>query len=78
MLIRITPEADEQIAAIQAWWVEHRPVAPSLFAEEFASGVDLIARMPRAGRRLRQRSVPGLRRLLLRSTRYHVYYAPGR
>ena len=77
MRILVTPEAEHQIVMIQAWWREHRPVAPNLFAEELASGLDLIARMPRAGRRLRHRAVPGLRRLLLRSCRYHVYYAPA-
>jgi plasmid stabilization system protein ParE len=77
MLVRITPEADQQIATIQAWWTEHRPAAPNLFIEELAGGLDIIARMPRAGRRCRHRVVPGLRRLLLRSSRYHVYYAPA-
>jgi len=77
MLVRITPEAERKIAAIQAWWKENRQRAPNLFAEEFASALDLVARLPRAGRRRRHRSVPGLRRLLLRSSRYHVYYAPA-
>ena len=75
MLVLVTPEAERQIAAIQAWWREHRKSAPNLFAEELASGLDLVARLPRAGRRRRHHSVPGLRRLLLRSSRYHVYYA---
>src|SRR5262245_9982576 len=76
MPVRITPEADRQIAAIHAWWIENRPAAPDLFAEELAAGLDLLARMPQAGRRQRHGVVPGLRRLLLRSSRYHVYYAP--
>ena len=37
---------------------------------------ELIRRLPRAGRRHRVAGAPGLRRLLLRTTRYHVYYAP--
>jgi plasmid stabilization system protein ParE len=77
MLVRITPEAERQIAAIRVWWREHRQSAPNLFAEELASALDLVARLPRAGRRRRHLSVPRLRRLLLRSSRYHVYYAPA-
>ena len=77
MQVLVTPEAERQIVTIQAWWSEHRAIAPNLFAEELASGLDLIARLPRSGRRLRHRDVPGLRRLLLRSSRYHLYYAPA-
>jgi plasmid stabilization system protein ParE len=53
MLVRITPEAERQIAAIRVWWREHRQSAPNLFAEELASALDLVARLPRAGRRRR-------------------------
>lgn len=76
MRLMITPDADEQIAAIDMWWMVHRPAAPALFAEELAASFDLLRRLPRAGRSFRSLAIPDLRRLLLRATRYHVYYAP--
>ncbi len=76
MKLRITPEADAQIAEIDRWWQENRAAAPGLFLDELAVAFDLIERLPGAGRRHRAGGVPGLRRLLLRASRYHVYYAP--
>jgi plasmid stabilization system protein ParE len=60
-----------------AWWREHRLAAPALVAEELAAALELIATSPRIGRRRRHPGVPGLRRVLLRTTRYHLYYAPS-
>lgn len=72
-----TPEADAQILAIGDWWRTHRPGAPSLFAEELAHCFIVLAQAPDIGKPYRRHSsVPGLRRVLLRSTRYHVYYVP--
>jgi plasmid stabilization system protein ParE len=75
--IRITPEADAQIMAVAAWWRENRSAAPGLFPQELAAGIAQLRAAPRIGRRMRRRHIPELRRLLLRATRYHVYYAPS-
>jgi plasmid stabilization system protein ParE len=72
--ILLTPEAEEQIRTVDAWWRAQRPAAPRLFSEELAAGFVLLAAAPEAGRRYRHPKVTDLRRLLLRSTRYHVYY----
>lgn len=77
MDVRVVPDAELQIRTIDGWWREHRLAAPALFAEELAAALDLIASSPRIGRRRRHPGVPGLRRILLRATRYHVYYAPS-
>lgn len=77
MDVVVVPVADLQIRTIDDWWRANRPAAPALFAEELAAAFELIANAPRIGRRRQHRDVPGLRRLLLRATRYHVYYAPG-
>jgi len=77
MQVLIVPEADEQIREINDWWRENRPAAPDLFAEELAAAISLIEVWPLVGRRRRHRGVPGLRRVLLRASRYHVYYVPG-
>ncbi len=69
-----TPEADSQIRGIDDWWREHRRASPDLFLDELANAFDILARAPQIGRRYRRSPVPGTRRLLLRATRYHVYY----
>ena len=69
-----SPEADEDIRRIDAWWRDQRPAAPGLFAEELTEAIALVATTPEMGRRYAPAGVPGLRRVLLRATRYHVYY----
>ena len=76
MQVFIVPEADAQIGEIDDWWRENRTAAPDLFAQELAAALALIETWPLVGRRRRHRGVPGLRRVLLRSTRYHLYYVP--
>ena len=72
----VVPHALAQIDAIDRWWRANRAAAPGLFAEEFAAAIELVRGAPRIGRRSRPRGIPGLRRVLLRATRYHLYYAP--
>ena len=70
-----TPEADAQIGSIDDWWRANRPAAPDLFAEELAQCLIVLQHAPNIGKPYRRLGlVPGLRRLLLRATRYHVYY----
>lgn len=72
--IVVTPEAEEQIRTIDAWWRRERPAAPGLFCEELAAAFSLLAGAPQIGRRYPHAAVPEVRRILLRSSRYHVYY----
>jgi plasmid stabilization system protein ParE len=69
-----SPEADEDIRRIDLWWREHRPTAPHLFSDELAEAFALIINSPKIGHRYPHQRIPGLRRLVLRATRYHVYY----
>ena len=69
-----TPEAEEQIWAVGNWWLENRSAAPSLFSEELAAIFELLESVPHIGRSYRHPTVKNVRRVLLRSTRYHVYY----
>lgn len=71
-----TPEADGQIRTIDDWWREHRRASPDLFIDELSDDFDKLARAPNLGRPYRRQSIPGTRRILLRTTRYHVYYVP--
>jgi plasmid stabilization system protein ParE len=71
------PEADAQIRAIGDWWRSNRSAAPDLFSEELAHCFVLLAQAPMLGKPYRrQASIAGVRRALLRATRYHVYYVP--
>jgi hypothetical protein len=47
---------------------EHREASPSLVMDEFDRCVSLLESSPDAGR------VPGVRRLVMRRTKHHVYY----
>jgi len=74
--VRTTPEADAQIREVNGWWRRNRPASPSLFADELAASFDIIGNTPNIGRLYRHSPVPGTRRVLLKGTRYHVYYVP--
>jgi plasmid stabilization system protein ParE len=71
--IATTPLADLQILEIDAWWRENRDKAPDLFEEELALAFRILESAPGAGRKYPHPS-GSVRRLLLRSTRNHVYY----
>src|SRR4051812_41671418 len=71
--VRVQPEAEEQVRAIETWWRANRPHALDLFTEELAAAFRLLSAAPAVGRRYEARSIPGLRRLMLPGTRYHVY-----
>lgn len=72
-MIRTTPEADAHIAAIDDWWREHRPKSPDLFLDELADAFAMIEAAPHLGRPY-SAAVAGVRRTLMRATRFHVYY----
>jgi plasmid stabilization system protein ParE len=74
--VRTTPEAEAQIRDIDAWWRENRRVAPDLFLEELSAAFGMIADAPQIGRLYRLSPVLETRRVLLKKTRYHVYYVP--
>ncbi|WP_075306426.1 type II toxin-antitoxin system RelE/ParE family toxin [Hyalangium minutum] len=70
----VQPEADEQALVIDSWWRENRLAAPDLFANELTAALGLLADAPGVGRRYSAQGLPGLRRLMLPASRYHVYY----
>lgn len=71
--VYLAPEAREQARTIDVWWRENRPSAPELFVSELSSAVSTLASAPKGGTPY-PHEMKGIRRLLLRSTRYHVYY----
>lgn len=74
MRVLLVPEAREQVETIDDWWRENRPASPDLFLEELSSALDLLATAPNLGRRYPHTTVKGVRRVLMRSSHYHVYY----
>ncbi len=65
--------ADVDIRRTDAWWRENRATSSDLFLNELSKTLALLAIAPLLGRRYPRRKIPGLRRLLLRQTRQHVY-----
>jgi plasmid stabilization system protein ParE len=72
--IEVSPTAERHVSMIDAWWQSNRPSAPDLFVEELAVAFDALLSVPLSGRMVRVRGLRGVRRLLLRATRTHVYY----
>ncbi|MCZ6794349.1 MAG: type II toxin-antitoxin system RelE/ParE family toxin [Planctomycetota bacterium] len=66
--------AEGHILEISAWWHENRTASLDLFRRELEGAIDLLEQSPDVGRRYPDAGIPGLRRLLLPRTRYHVYY----
>ena len=74
MVVTIAPEAAAQAEAIDNWWRANRPAARDLFASELDSATLSIVSAPRIGQPVEHPSRLDVRRLLLRATRFHVYY----
>jgi plasmid stabilization system protein ParE len=73
--VRFLGRSAEQARAVDAWWRENRPAAPSLFADELASALRLLRRTPEMGAPYGPKANDGVRRVLLSRTQYYVYYA---
>ena len=74
MQVAFHPRAAEDAAAIDGWWKANRRAAPDLFLRELEQAVALIADSPTLGKAANDDDLPGVRRVLMRRTRYHVYY----
>ena len=70
----VTARAEEQVRTIRAWWAAERAGAPGVFTEELAASFERIATLPRSGSPYPVPTPAGVRRVLLRRSRYHVYY----
>lgn len=71
--VRIEPEAEQQAEDLIAWWREHRPAAKSL-REQLREAFDRIMTAPYAAPVYEKVEGEDVRRLLIRSTPYAVYY----
>ena len=68
-------EARAQLEAAALWWDEQRSVGRDVLLTEFEDAIDRIRTQPEAAPTFRVRRGIVTRRLLLRLTRYHVYYS---
>jgi plasmid stabilization system protein ParE len=73
-VVRTTPTADRRILDAANWWWENRTAVPDLFIREFVDAVAKLARAPHVGIPYTYPKVADVRRLLMRRTKYHVYY----
>ena len=72
--VRTAPQARAQVRRAKEWWVRNRGAAPAPLKEELAHALVMIVEFPDIGKVYEHPEIPGLRRLLLRRTRYHIYY----
>jgi plasmid stabilization system protein ParE len=72
--VRFTKEARVQFDTADEWWQRNRTAAPDAFWNEFIEVAERLTEMPESGAPVRMRGEPGLRRILLPTSKYHVYY----
>lgn len=59
---------------MEAWWVEHRPLAPTLFVDELEETFRILCAVRGAGVRWPTPRRPNLRRILMSRSHNHVYF----
>jgi plasmid stabilization system protein ParE len=74
LTVAFTARATKQTRRALTWWRESRPAAPDLLEQELRSVLALVAAAPMLGAVARDNRIKDVRRVLLRRTRYHVYY----
>lgn len=68
----ISKRAQREIERIDRRWIETRPAAPDLFFSELREMLLLLRENPELG--VLYPPKPDVRRILLRSSLYHIYY----
>ena len=67
-----TPEAEQQILEVSAWWHAKRPAAEGQFDRELSDTLNLLGEAPDLGRRYRRARIPGLRPYLRQHPELHA------
>jgi plasmid stabilization system protein ParE len=73
--VEFSPDALTQIRLIREWWDGNRPAAPDLFRDELLATLESLQSAPKSAPPYAFPRIPGLRRMLMQRTRYHVYYS---
>jgi plasmid stabilization system protein ParE len=71
--VRFQARAAEEVAEIDTWWRSHRDAA-DLFAVELSGMIGVLVDAPGLGASAVDPRLGQVRRVLLRKTRYHVYF----
>jgi plasmid stabilization system protein ParE len=74
LTVAFTKRATNQTRRALAWWRENRRAAPDLLEQELRSVLALLSEAPMLGAVARDPRIKDARRVLLRRTRYYVYY----
>jgi hypothetical protein len=72
--LKITKRAQRRVKLVGAWWREHRPEAPTRFADELDWAKREMLSRPNLAPRYKTTSGKVCQRLLLPTTEQHVYY----
>jgi plasmid stabilization system protein ParE len=76
MNLRVTPRALAEAKRLRKWWRRHRPLSPELFDQELDAAIELILSKPDIGAEYKAEHFDvTVRRVLLRKTKNHIYYA---
>lgn len=73
----IVDAAEEQLGEIVEWWAAHREVSPLRNQASAVKGhslTSLLEASPDVGVCFHRSRVPGVRRLVTKRTKHHVYY----
>jgi plasmid stabilization system protein ParE len=62
------------MTVIDGWWQKNRTSAPQLFVEELSAAFEALRSVPLTGKLVRIPRLHDVRRVVLRTTRYHIYY----
>ncbi len=73
-VVELAPEALAQAEVVRSWWEANRTDAPSLFLDELTATLAVLEISPHIGRPYTETTLPGVRRLGMPRTRYHLYY----
>ena len=71
--VRFTAAAHRHFNRQRAWWIKNRDQR-ELFAIELERALEILATQPYIGSKQYSRRFVGLRKHLLRKSRYHIYY----
>lgn len=74
MKLRVGKRAQQQADELEAWWVEHRPAAPTLFLDELEETFRYLCEGGGSGVRWPTPRRPNMRRILMSRTNNHVYF----
>ena len=77
MRLVVTRIAEAQIREASDWWLENREAAPALFHQELRNAFELVVSQPTSGSSATNVELAGVRRVLMKRCRYHLYYRTG-